>query len=110
MQVDHPDELHPDLQPGDERTALEQRLDQYRDIVSSKLADLDHVKATSRPLVATDLSISGIVKHLAWAEDHWFQRRLLGGDLRASPPSMPLPPRLPSVAEAGSTSGGSLCT
>jgi uncharacterized damage-inducible protein DinB len=71
---------NPDLQPGDERTALEQRLDQYRHIVAAKLADLDHSQASAQVLEATDLTVGGIVKHLAWAEDRWFQERLLGGE------------------------------
>jgi Protein of unknown function (DUF664) len=71
---------NPELQPGDERTALEQRLDQYRHIVTTKLADLDHSQASTRVLKATDLTVGGIVKHLAWAEDRWFQERLLGAE------------------------------
>jgi Protein of unknown function (DUF664) len=71
---------NPDLQPGDERTALEQRLDQYRHIVMSKLADLDDAQASTHVLETTDLTVGGIVKHLAWAEDRWFQERLLGAD------------------------------
>ena len=66
---------HPDLQPGDERTALVQRLDQYRAIAA---AALEWEEASTRLLPATDLTIAGIVKHLAWAEDRWFQGRLLG--------------------------------
>jgi hypothetical protein len=71
---------NPELQPGDERTALEQRLDQYRRIVETKLADLDHAQASNRVLEASDLTVGGIVKHLAWAEDRWFQERLLGAE------------------------------
>jgi uncharacterized damage-inducible protein DinB len=71
---------HPDLQPGDERTALEQRLDQYRHIVTAQVADLDDAQAGARVLAATDLTAGGIVKHLAWVEDRWFQERLLGAD------------------------------
>jgi hypothetical protein len=68
----------PDLTPQDERTALVQRLDQYRAIAAASLADLAWEAASSRLLPATDLTIAGIVKHLAWAEDRWFQGRLLG--------------------------------
>lgn len=67
-----------ELQPADERTALSQRLDQYRAIVKTGLVDLDWEQASTRLLPATDLTIAGIVKHLAWAEDRWFQGRLLG--------------------------------
>jgi hypothetical protein len=69
---------HPDLQPGDERTALVQRLDQYRGIAATALVDVEWEAASTRLLPATDLTIAGIVKHLAWAEDRWFQGRLLG--------------------------------
>ena len=69
---------HPDLQPKDERTALVQRLDQYRAIASAALRDLEWEAASARLLPATDLTIAGIIKHLAWAEDRWFQGRLLG--------------------------------
>ena len=74
---------HPDLQPDDERTALVQRLDQYRAIATAALADLEWEEASARLLHATDLTIAGIVKHLAWAEDRWFQGRLLGAPMPA---------------------------
>jgi len=71
----------PDLQPGDERTALVQRLDHYRHIATAALTDLDWEDASARLLPATDLTIAGIVKHLAWAEDRWFQGRLRGSPM-----------------------------
>jgi Protein of unknown function (DUF664) len=74
---------HPDLRPEDERTALVQRLDQYRAIATAALIDLEWEEASTRPLPATDLTIAGIVKHLAWAEDRWFQGRLLGVEMPA---------------------------
>ncbi|MGK2948043.1 MAG: DUF664 domain-containing protein [Acidimicrobiales bacterium] len=73
--------VHPDLQPADERTALVQRLDQYRGIAVAALVDLPWKHASARLLPATDLTIAGIVKHLAWAEDRWFQGRLLGSTM-----------------------------
>lgn len=72
-----------DLQPDDERTALVQQLDQYRAIVVAALVDVPWAQASAWLLPATDLTIAGIVKHLAWAEDRWFQGRLLGS---AMPP------------------------
>lgn len=69
---------HPDLQPPDELTALTQFLDHHRAIVTELLADLTWEQASARPLADTDLTVAGIVKHLAWAEDRWFQGRLLG--------------------------------
>lgn len=81
---------HPELRPHDERSALVQRLDQYRQIIRSQLADLDDERAWTRPLGATDLTVGGIVKHLAWAEDHWFQGKLRGVDLPEPWASAPL--------------------
>ena len=75
--------VHPDLRPEDERTALVQRLDQYRGTVAAALADLSWEDASTRLLPATDLTIAGIVKHLAWAENRWFQGRLLGVEMPA---------------------------
>lgn len=76
MSIDQP--RKPALQPGDERTALVQRLDQYRAIAANALAEAPWAQASARLLPATDMTIAGIVKHLAWAEDRWFQGRLLG--------------------------------
>jgi hypothetical protein len=73
----------PDLQPADERTALVQRLDHYRAIAAAALVDVEWELASSRLLPATNLTIAGIVKHLAWVEDRWFQGRLLGVDMPA---------------------------
>jgi hypothetical protein len=74
---------HPDLQPRDERTALVQRLDHYRAIAAASLIDLRWEEASTRLLPATDLTIAGIVKHLAWAEDRWFQGRLRAVEMPA---------------------------
>ena len=74
---------YPDLQPDNERTALAQRLDMYRAIAAGALAGIDWDDASSQLLPATDLTIAGIVKHLAWAEDRWFQGRLLGAEMPA---------------------------
>jgi hypothetical protein len=73
----------PDLQPEDERTAIVQRLDQYRAIAAAALVDVPWERASARLLSATDMTIAGIVRHLAWAEDRWFQGRLLGSRMPA---------------------------
>lgn len=75
------DVRHPDLQPADERIALGQRLDHYRAIAVASLAGLEWHDASARLLPATDLTIAGIVRHLAWAEDRWFQGRLRGVEM-----------------------------
>ena len=79
----HVNGAEPDLQPNDELTAVVQRLDQYRAISMAALIDLSWDQASTRLLPATDLTIAGIVKHLAWAEDRWFQGRLLGTPMPA---------------------------
>ena len=73
----------PDLQPDNERTALLQRLDYYRAIVAAALVDVPWRQASARLLPATDMTIAGIIRHLAWAEDRWFQGRLLGLEMPA---------------------------
>ena len=85
----------PDLQPEDERTAILQRLDQYRAIAVGALADVPWEQASARLLPATDMTIAGIVKHLAWAEDRWFQGRLLGSEMPA--PGIRLAPMTPTT-------------
>jgi hypothetical protein len=72
---------YPDLQPEDERAALTQRLDQYRAIAAAALVDVPWERASQRLLPATDMTIAGIVRHLAWVEDRWFQGRLLGAPM-----------------------------
>ena len=83
-------EHFPDLRPADERAALVQRLDYYRHAVIHHLGSIDDADASRRVLDATQLTMGGIVKHLAWAEDHWFQARLLGVDLPEPWASAPL--------------------
>jgi hypothetical protein len=70
---------NPELQPKDERAGLVQRLDQvpgdrYHGACRARLAGgVDAVAARNGP------DDCGVVKHLAWAEDRWFQGRLFGG-------------------------------
>jgi hypothetical protein len=70
-----------DLQPEDERSALVQRLDHYRAVAAAALVDVPWHRASGRLLPATDLTIAGVVRHLAWAEDRWFEGRLLGSEM-----------------------------
>jgi uncharacterized damage-inducible protein DinB len=71
---------HPDLR-ADERTTLEQFLDQQREIVLEKVEGLDDDQVHARILPATELTMAGVVKHLANVEDGWVQGRLLGTEL-----------------------------
>lgn len=72
-----------ELQPDDERSALLQRLDHYRPVAAAALVGALWRLASARLFPATDMTIAGIVKHLAWAEDRWFQGRLLGSEMSA---------------------------
>jgi len=74
-------EFFADLQPATERIGLTERLDEERRAIAAQAVDLSADEIHARPLAATDLSIGRIVKHLAFAEDRWFQHKLLGLDL-----------------------------
>jgi uncharacterized damage-inducible protein DinB len=82
--------FYPDLQPATERVALEQHLDFCRRAVVARIEDLDHQTASRKPLPATQLTVGGVVKHLAWAEDRWFVGKLLGQPLPEPWRSAPL--------------------
>lgn len=70
------DRTDPD-QVGDEITQLTQFLDYNRGTVVTKAEGLDHVglNATHPP---SEMTIAGIVKHLALVEDWWFHQ-VMGG-------------------------------
>jgi hypothetical protein len=87
----------PGLQRENERSALVQRLDQYRAIAGIGLVDVPWRQASARLLPATDMTIAGIVKHLhdaiSWrwrAPSPGAQRRVFcGDDVRVSATSGP---------------------
>jgi uncharacterized damage-inducible protein DinB len=66
---------------SDEVTTLHEFLDFHRATLLMKVAGLSSEQAASRPIPSTELTISGLVKHLAYVEDIWFQERFLGLDL-----------------------------
>jgi uncharacterized damage-inducible protein DinB len=68
---------YPEVAAG-ERLMLEQFLDFHRAGVVSALDGLTDEQAAARVLPATDLTVGGIVKHLAAMEDLWFSHKLLG--------------------------------
>ncbi|MCY1139811.1 DinB family protein [Actinoplanes sp. Pm04-4] len=67
----------PQLHPP-ERETLNQFLDQHRAMVLASLDGVSDEAAGARLLPATDMTIGGIVKHLAHMEDLWFTHKLLG--------------------------------
>jgi uncharacterized damage-inducible protein DinB len=66
------------LQPDSERVALEERLTFCRRAAIARIEDLDDAAAASRPLPKTNLTVGGLVKHLARTEDGWFVRTFAG--------------------------------
>jgi uncharacterized damage-inducible protein DinB len=65
---------------ADERTTLTAFLDAYRADVLSRLDRVTQAQSAARLLAGTDMTIGGIVKHLAQVEDMWFTHKLLGRD------------------------------
>jgi uncharacterized damage-inducible protein DinB len=62
---------------GDERTQLTQFLDWLRATILMKVDGLDR-EQMSMTTAASDLTLAGLLKHLAVVEDGWFRRALLG--------------------------------
>jgi uncharacterized damage-inducible protein DinB len=60
-----------------ERQALEQFLDFHRAGVLCTLDEVTDAEAAARLLPATDLTVGGVVKHLAAVEDLWFSHKFL---------------------------------
>ena len=72
----------PAVHTGGERPMLEAMLDWYREGVVAKVSGLGQEDATSTPL-RSGTTVAGLVKHLAFVEDHWCTRVLA---------EQPLPP------------------
>jgi uncharacterized damage-inducible protein DinB len=68
---------------ADERTTLSTFLDAYRADVLGRLDRVTSEQAGARLLPGTEMTIAGIVKHLAQMEDLWFTHKLLGHDFPA---------------------------
>ncbi|MEV5571771.1 DinB family protein [Spirillospora sp. NPDC052269] len=73
----------------DERATLEAYLDFHRATLLLKCAGLTGEQLASKPLPSTNLTLLGLVRHLAENERWWFRRRFDGqdevGDLYCSP-------------------------
>ena len=68
---------------ADERTTLLAFLDSHRDTLRHKTEGLDAVQL-ARTLPPSDLTLGGMLKHLAYVEDWW-----IGVNLVGDPPSAP---------------------
>ena len=64
-----------------ERATLQGYLDYHRDTLRWKCAGLTPDQLLARPLPTTDLSLLGLVRHLANVERSWFRRRVAGEDV-----------------------------
>ncbi len=74
--VDRPE---PDLRP-DERTALTQFLDYYRNSLELKVEGLTDAQAATASCPPSILTLTGLVRHMAEVERHWFRRCFRGDD------------------------------
>jgi uncharacterized damage-inducible protein DinB len=63
-----------------ERATLQGFLDFHRDTLLWKCAQLSDDQLRARPLATTNLSLLGLVRHLADVERSWFRRRIAGED------------------------------
>jgi uncharacterized damage-inducible protein DinB len=73
-----PDERRFPPRAGDERATLQGYLDYHLDTLVWKCAGLSGEQLTARPLPTTNLSLLGLIRHLADVERSWFRRRLAG--------------------------------
>jgi uncharacterized damage-inducible protein DinB len=62
----------------DERSMFEAMLEWHRMTLLAKCAGLTGTELAGRPLGSSNLSLLGLVRHLADAERAWFRRHLLG--------------------------------
>ena len=62
----------------DERSMFEMMLEWHRMTLLAKCAGLTGAQLARRPLASTNLSLLGLVRHLADAERAWFRRHFLG--------------------------------
>lgn len=78
-------DFFPGLREG-ERTTLEQFLAEHRAGVRRALDDLADADAAARLLPHTEMTVGGIVKHLAHMEDLFFTYKFAGADWPAAWP------------------------
>jgi uncharacterized damage-inducible protein DinB len=76
-----PEPTDPVKAPGSERRALTEFLDFYRDVLARKaegLSSADLARTTS----SSNLTLGGLIKHMALVEDEWFDHRFMGSPER----------------------------
>jgi uncharacterized damage-inducible protein DinB len=65
---------------GPERVQLEAWLDFYRATVLEKCDGLNAAQLRQRPVTSSSLSLLGIVRHMTFVEQIWFENRFAGRD------------------------------
>ncbi|MGW0712298.1 DinB family protein [Streptomyces sp. NPDC002643] len=66
---------------ADERTMLEGWLDYHRETLALKCADLDDARLRTASVPPSELSLMGLVRHMAEVERIWFRKVLMNDDL-----------------------------
>jgi len=64
---------------ADELTTLTEMLDYYRTVLVRKASGLDEEQLAT-PLPPTEMTLGGLLLHMALVEDHWFDHRFRGND------------------------------
>jgi uncharacterized damage-inducible protein DinB len=76
---------------GDERATLDGFLEWYRGTLLYKCQGLDGEQLARRAVPPSNLSLLGLIRHMAKVERSWFRRRLDGEDVRPIYASEPDP-------------------
>ena len=66
---------------GDERAQLESWLTFYRATLLTKCNGLSAAQMKQRPVVTSDLSLLGLIRHMTFVEQVWFERYFTGQDV-----------------------------
>jgi uncharacterized damage-inducible protein DinB len=66
---------------GDERAQLESWLTFYRETLLVKCDGLDETQMKLRPIATSKLSLLGLLRHMTFVEQFWFERLLAGHDV-----------------------------
>src|SRR5580693_1039714 len=68
------------LYSGEERPQLEAWLDFYRATLLKKCDGLNVAQLKTRPIAGSNLSLLGIVRHMTFVEQVWFETTFAGAD------------------------------
>ena len=66
---------------GEERAQLESWLTSYRETLLIKCNGLDVEQMKIRPVKTSDLSLLGLIRHMTWVEQVWFELTFIGADV-----------------------------